>query len=50
MGAPFDGRTDPIAIDLPHVASFTDGTQLTIATSEAIVEAGRVDLDALAAN
>ncbi len=49
LGAPFEGRRPDAARALPERGRITDDTELTLATCEALVESGRLDLGAIAA-
>jgi ADP-ribosylglycohydrolase len=48
IGAPLEGRAGPIEVAVPATSEITDDTQLTLATCEAIVRAGRPDPESIA--
>lgn len=48
IGGPYEGRIPPFAIDLDGPWRLSDDTQLTLATCESIMSAGRVDPAAIA--
>jgi ADP-ribosylglycohydrolase len=48
IGSPLEGRSGPLEVIIPAASEITDDTQLTLATCEAIVRAGRPDPEAIA--